>query len=285
MEMSSLKEKIKSYRSDVKPIWCPGCGDYAVLNSLTTALAELDIPAENVAIASGIGCSGRFPAFTAAYGFHGVHGRPLPLATGMKMANPDLTVFAVGGDGDGFSIGAEHLPHAPRRNVDLTYIVMDNRLYSLTKGQPSPTSPVGMRRKASPYGTVETPLNPMAMMIAYGTSFVAQAFSGKPKEMTKIIEEAILHKGFSFVHVLSPCVTFYDTYRQFRSMVASLPEDYDPTDQVEAFRLALDESKLYIGVFYKREDDVPYHERLNAVRPEQRTRDQLMRELIEYYRP
>ncbi len=281
----NIKERAKTYRSDVKPIWCPGCGDYAVLNSLTTALAELEIPPEMVAIASGIGCSGRFPAFTSAYGFHGVHGRPLPLATGMKMANPELTVFAVGGDGDGFSIGAGHLPHAARRDVDLTYIVMDNRLYSLTKGQPSPTSPVGTKRKASPYGTVETPLNPMAMMIAYGATFVAQAFSGKPKEMTQVIEEAIQHKGFSFVHVLSPCVTFYDTYRQFRAIATPVPEGHDYTDQVKAFELALDESKLYLGVFYKKEDTIPFHERLNSVRPEQRDRVTLMRELIDYYRP
>jgi 2-oxoglutarate ferredoxin oxidoreductase subunit beta len=252
-----LPEEVKltpaEYKSEVKPIWCPGCGDFGVLASFYNALSELRIDPARAVIASGIGCSGRFPAFVEAYGFHGVHGRVLPLATGIKMGNPDLVVIAVGGDGDAFSIGAGHLPHAARRNVDITYIVMDNEIYGLTKGQPSPTSPLGLERKASPYGHVENPINPILMALAYDASFVARGFSSRPKEVTELIKQGIMHKGFAFIQVLSPCVTFYDTYKRFREITAPLPPDHDPTDRLAAMRLAMDEETLYLGVFYKKE--------------------------------
>jgi 2-oxoglutarate ferredoxin oxidoreductase subunit beta len=241
------------YKSEVKPIWCPGCGDFGVLASFYNALSELRIDPARAVIASGIGCSGRFPAFVEAYGFHGVHGRVLPLATGIKMGNPDLVVCAVGGDGDAFSIGAGHLPHAARRNVDITYIVMDNEIYGLTKGQPSPTSPLGMERKASPYGSVESPINPVLMALAYDASFVARGFSSRPKEVTELIKQGITHKGFAFIQIFSPCVTFYDTYKHFREVTAPLPADHDPTDKLAAIRLAMSEEPLYLGVFYKKE--------------------------------
>lgn len=239
------------YKSDVKPIWCPGCGDFGVLSSFYKALADLEIPPEQAVIASGIGCAGRFPAFVEAYGFHGVHGRALPLATGIKMANPELVVCAVGGDGDAFSIGGGHVPHAARRNIDITYIVMDNEIYGLTKGQPSPTSPIGMERKASPYGSIESPLNPILMALAYNASFVARGFSAKPRELTELIKMALLHKGFSFVQIYSPCVTFYDTYEHFKRVTAPLPANHDPQDRGRAMQLALDDQTLYLGVFYK----------------------------------
>lgn len=242
---------ILDYRSNVRPIWCPGCGDFGVLSSFLKALTDLDIAPERVAIASGIGCSSRFPAFVKAYGFHSVHGRALPLATGIKTANPELTVFAMGGDGDFFSIGAGHLPHAARRNVDITCIVMDNEIYGLTKGQPSPTSPLGMTRKASPYGSIDRPLNPIAMALSYDTSFIARAFSARPQEMTEIIKKAIQHKGFSFIQVLSPCITFFDSYRLFRDITANLPQDHDVGDKMKAMALALDEERLYLGIFYQ----------------------------------
>ena len=187
------------YRSSVRPVWCPGCGHYGVLNSFYSAIAELDLPPEQIAIASGIGCSGRFPAFVHAYGFHGVHGRALPLATGIKLGNPELTVLAVGGDGDAYSIGAGHFPHAARRNINITYIVMDNRIYGLTKGQPSPTSPEGMKLKASPYGSTDTPLRPVTSALAYNASFVARGFSAWSRELTEILVQAIQHPGFAFV--------------------------------------------------------------------------------------
>lgn len=243
--------KVSDYKSDLKPIWCPGCGDFGVLSAFYKALVELGIPGHRVAIASGIGCSGRFPAFVKAYGFHGVHGRVLPLATGIKLGNPELTVFAMGGDGDAFSIGAGHLPHACRRNVDITYIVMDNEIYGLTKGQPSPTSPLGMEKKASPYGTVDQPVNPLLMVLAYDATFVARGFSARPKELTDLIVRAVRHKGFSFIQVISPCVTFFDTYDHFKRITADLPPDHDPTDRLAAMKLAMDTQTLYLGVFYE----------------------------------
>jgi 2-oxoglutarate/2-oxoacid ferredoxin oxidoreductase subunit beta len=241
------------FKSDVKPIWCPGCGDFGVLSAFYKALADLGIPPEQAVIASGIGCSGRFPAFVESYGFHGVHGRVLPLATGIKMANPDLYVCAVGGDGDAFSIGGGHVPHAARRNVDITYIVMDNEIYGLTKGQPSPTSPLGMERKASPYGSIEAPLNPVLMALAYNASFVARGFSARPKEVVDLIKMALMHKGFAFLQILSPCVTFNDTYEHFKQVTLPLPADHNIADRTRAMALALDEKNMYLGVFYKAE--------------------------------
>ncbi len=257
--------KVKDLKSDVKPIWCPGCGDYGVYNALLKAMTDLKLDPAHVAIASGIGCSGRFPAFVNTYGFHGVHGRVLPLATGIKLANPELTVFAVGGDGDAFSIGAGHLPHAARRNVDITYVVMDNEIYGLTKGQPSPTSPLGMEKKASPYGTYDIPLNPIAMVLSYGATFVARGFSSQPRELTELIKRGVQHPGFSFIQVMSPCVTFYDTYAHFKEITAPVPESHDTTDQVAAVRLALETNVQYLGVFYE-QSGVPHHAHVSEVR-------------------
>lgn len=253
------------YKSEVKPVWCPGCGHFGVLSAFYRTLAELNIPPEQAVIASGIGCSGRFPAFVEAYGFHGVHGRALPLATGIKLANPDLVVCAVGGDGDAFSIGAGHVPHAARRNVDIKYIVMDNEIYGLTKGQPSPTSPLAMERKAAPYGTIESPLNPVLMALAYNASFVARGFSARPKEVVDLMKMALTHKGFAFLQILSPCVTFNDTYEHFKRVCLPLPGDHDATDRARAMTLALDEQNLYLGVFYNVERP-SYAEGVRAVR-------------------
>jgi len=251
----AMKLTVQHFRSGVKPIWCPGCGDFSVLSSFYKTLVDLNLPSEKVAIASGIGCSGRFPAFVKAYGFHGVHGRAVPLATGMKLARPDLNVFAVGGDGDGFSIGGGHLPHAARRNVDITYIVMDNEIYGLTKGQPSPTSAIGMKKKASPYGTFDQPLNPLLMALSYGTTFVARGFSSKPKQLTELIKRGTQHKGFSIIQVISPCVSFNNLYDHFKVVTKEVPEDHDPADKAAAIKLALDTETIYIGVFY--EEDRP----------------------------
>ncbi len=253
------------YKSDVHPIWCPGCGDFGVLSSFYKAISELHVPPEQLVVASGIGCSGRFPAFVNAYGFHGTHGRVLPLATGIKMAHPELMVVAVGGDGDAFSIGMGHFPHAVRRNVDITYIVMDNEIYGLTKGQPSPTSPVGMERKASPYGTVDQPLDPIQMALAYNASFVARGFSSKPKETVELIKQAITHKGFSFVQILSPCVTFYDTYDHFKKLTQPLPANHDPSDRVKAMQLAMVQDAMYLGIFYQQPRST-YDENYRAIR-------------------
>jgi len=254
-QKTAMKLTVQHYRSGVKPIWCPGCGDYSVLSSFFKALVELKLPSENVVVASGIGCSGRFPAFVKAYGFHGVHGRAVPLATGVKLARPDLHVFAVGGDGDGFSIGGGHLPHVARRNVDITYIVMDNEIYGLTKGQPSPTSQLGMKKKAAPYGTFDQPLNPLLMVLSYGATFVARGFSSKPKQLAELIKRGTQHKGFSIIQVISPCVAFNNLYDHFKGIALEIPEDHDPTNKAAAIELALDTENLYLGVFY--EEDRP----------------------------
>jgi 2-oxoglutarate ferredoxin oxidoreductase subunit beta len=199
MESCAQKKKsykAKDYKSDLKPIWCPGCGDYTVLNSITRALAELALPPEEVAVVSGIGCSSRIPAYTSVYGFHGVHGRALPVATGLKLARPDLTVLVTGGDGDGFSIGGNHFLHACRRNVDLTYIVMDNQVYGMTKGQASPTTaPDWEGSKLTPEGTGINPFQPLVVGLASGANFIARVSASDPINMAQIIVEAIRHPG------------------------------------------------------------------------------------------
>ena len=173
----------QEYKTDEHPIWCPGCGDFGVLDSLYKALAGLKVHTRDLVVVSGIGCSGRTPGFIKSYGFHSLHGRVLPVALGVRLANPALTVIGVGGDGDGFAIGGGHIPHAARRNIDMAYIIMDNSIYGLTKGQCSPTSPTGLQTGSTPYGNIEQPLNPLAMVIAYGATFVGQGYSGKPREL------------------------------------------------------------------------------------------------------
>jgi 2-oxoglutarate ferredoxin oxidoreductase subunit beta len=248
--MVAIPEKAQDYRSDVDPIWCPGCGDFGVLKAVSEALVQHRVPPHRVVIVSGIGCSGRFPAFLKCYGFHGVHGRVLPTATGIAIANPELTVIGVGGDGDGLSIGAGHLPHAARRNADLTYLLLDNEVYGLTKGQASPTSLVGLRTRSSPYGTYEAPLNPIAMAIVYNASFVGRGFSGRPKELAQLITEAIGHPGFAFIQVISPCVTFNNIYKSIAPRVKPIPPDHPLDDRMRALELAYDEETIWIGVFY-----------------------------------
>ncbi len=250
MEIQNLTAK--DYKSDLKPIWCPGCGDYGVLNALYQALAKLQIPTHQLAVISGIGCSSRLPGYMKTYGFNSVHGRVLPVATGAKMANLDTTVIAVGGDGDGFSIGSGHIPHAARKNIDITYIVMNNSIYGLTKGQASPTSPLGLKTKTTAYGNMEAPINPVRMMISYNTSFVARAFSGYPKESAEILSHAIAHKGFSFVEFLSPCPTFMgrDQFTMIKEQSSFIDDSHDPSDEVAAFDIANSDDHLKLGIIY-----------------------------------
>jgi len=229
----------QSYKTDEHPIWCPGCGDFGVLASLYNSLAGLKIQPKDLVVVSGIGCSGRTPGFIKSYGFHTLHGRVLPVALGVKLANPALHVIGVGGDGDGFAIGGGHIPHAARRNPDLAYLIMDNSTYGLTKGQYSPTSPPGFQAGSTPYGNIEQPLNPLAMLIAYGATFVAQGYSGKPRELADLITRAIEHQGFAFVNILSPCITFYNTYKVIPPRLAEVPKEHDVADQAKAFALAL----------------------------------------------
>lgn len=260
--------KPSDYRG-IKPIWCPGCGDYAILNAVLQVLATNQVDPARLAIVSGIGCSGRFPAFVRSYGFHGVHGRVLPVATGLKLARPDLTVIGVGGDGDGLAIGMGHLPHAVRRNVDITYLLFDNHIYGLTKGQPSPTTEVGHKTHASPYGVAEYPLNPLALALISGATFVARGFSSHTKHLADVIERALKHRGFSFVQIMTPCVTFNDMYKVWKEQAYEVGPDHDVTDVQAALRLAIGAERLPIGVFYQVEKPT-YLDRLvaGARRPE-----------------
>ncbi len=239
----------KDYKSAYKPIWCPGCGDYSVLGAITKAFAMVQVRPENIAVVSGIGCSSRIPAYTSCYGFHGVHGRSLAAATGLKVARPELTVLVASGDGDGYSIGGNHFLHACRRNVDLTYIVMDNHVYGMTKGQPSPTTEPDWDSKLSPGGTGVRPFNPLVIALASGANFVARAFSGDPNGTADIIAQAIRHPGFSFVEILSPCVTFRPEQRSWKEQARPAPVGPTSDSARAAHRLMTDDG-FNIGVLY-----------------------------------
>lgn len=253
----------RDYKSDVKPVWCPGCGDYSVLSAITKAMAELSVPPENVALVSGIGCSSRIPAYTNVFGFHGVHGRALPIATGLKISRPELTVIASGGDGDGFSIGGNHFMHACRRNVDMTYIVMDNEVYGMTKGQASPTTaPDWEKSKLTPEGTGINPFRPLVIALASGANFIARSFSGDPNHSARMIAEAIRHPGFSFVQILSPCVTFRPEQRDWKAGIRQAPVDAT-TDAARAARRLMTDDGFNIGVLF-RGDRKPFQRSMKA---------------------
>jgi 2-oxoglutarate/2-oxoacid ferredoxin oxidoreductase subunit beta len=240
----------KDFQSDYKPVWCAGCGDFGVLNALTKAMAALKLRPENVAMIAGIGCSSRIPAYTSAYGFHGVHGRALPLATGLAVSRPDLTVIASGGDGDGFSIGGNHFLHACRRNANLSYLVMDNSVYGMTKGQASPTTECDWTgSKLSPQGTHQPPLRPLELALAAGAPFIARAFSNSPNELARIISEAIAFEGFAFVQILSPCITFRPEQLGWKKRVH---EGFEPTDdRAAAFAALADDDGFTTGILYR----------------------------------
>jgi 2-oxoglutarate ferredoxin oxidoreductase subunit beta len=259
-----LEEKLKeikgtgrlSYRSKALPTWCPGCGYFSMTEGLTLALNQLGLANKDVVIVSGIGCASRFPFFMDTYGFHTLHGRTLPVATGIKMANDKLTVIAIGGDGDGFAIGGGHIPHAARRNVDMTYLLFDNGIYGLTKGQVSPTSVMGFKTKTSPYENRDVPLNPLMMLLSYRASWVGQAYAGQPHHLTDMIVEALAHPGFSYLHILSPCVTFDKTSKTYQNLdmaVRDLPAEHDSTNLVAALAQAIDVETPALGVYYREE--------------------------------
>jgi 2-oxoglutarate ferredoxin oxidoreductase subunit beta len=250
---------VKDYKSDVKPVWCPGCGDFGVLSAAYKALAQLQTQRKDVVVVSGIGCSSRTPYFMSTYGFHSVHGRSLPVATGIKLANPDLTVLVMAGDGDLMAIGAGHFPHAASRNINLTCVMMDNQTYGLTKAQASPTSFIGQKTKSTPYGVISKPVKPVLVALTAGATFVARGYSAKPNDLTQLILQGIRHKGFSFLHVQSPCAEFFNTYDYYDEHVTSLPEDWNKHDLGGAISMAASEEKVHLGVFY--EEDRPVFER------------------------
>ncbi len=263
MTTATLTYTPKSYKSDLKPIWCPGCGDFGVLSALYKAMAQCQLDPNNTVVVSGIGCSSRLPGFVSTYGFHSVHGRALPVATGIKASRPELNVIVVGGDGDGYSIGGGHLPHAARRNLNMTYLIMNNNTYGLTKGQVSPTSMIPRassnpkidpkRWRTTPYGMVEDHLDPLALAVAADCSFVARGFSYKPNVLADILVQAISHKGFSLIDAFSPCPTMNQdqTDDYYKNMTFDIPADHDPSNKTAAFALATHPTGYPIGVIYK----------------------------------
>lgn len=251
----------KEFKAEIPPDWCPGCGDFGVLNVLQRACAELELQPHEIMVVSGIGCSSNLPGFFRSYGIHSLHGRALAVATGCKLANHGMTVIATGGDGDGYGIGLNHFIQAMRRNINITYIVMNNEIYGLTTGQCSPTSATGMKTKTTPHGNLEGMLNPMALAMASGCGYVARGFSGDIKHLTKLYTEAIQHPGFALVDVFSPCVTFNkeNTYNWFRDRVYRLEDkNHDPTDYHAAMDRAMEwGEKIPIGLLYKNTNPRP----------------------------
>ena len=259
-DLTAKKEKLPEYSANdfkgkVDPDWCAGCGDFGVLNSLKKACSELGLKPHQILNVSGIGCSSNFPGYFNAYGMHTLHGRSLAVATGAKMANHELTVIATGGDGDGYGIGGNHFTHTARRNVDLTYIVMDNQIYGLTTGQISPTSRLGAKTKSTPHGSVEMPINPLTSAIMNGATFVARGFSGDTKQLTDLMKQAIEHKGFAHINVLSPCITFNhdNDFPFFKPRVRKLEEEgHDAGDWKAACEKAMEWGEnIYTGVFFQ----------------------------------
>jgi len=250
----------KDFKGEIHPDWCPGCGDFGVLNCVQKALADMGLRQHQVAVVSGIGCSSNLPGFINTYGMHTLHGRSLPNAQGFKLAHHDMTVIAVGGDGDGYGIGVGHLIHALRRNIDMTYIVMNNSIYGLTTGQTSPTSGFGMKTKSTPFGNPEVPLNPITLALGAGASFVARAFSGNPKQAVEIYKAAIQHRGFALVDTFSPCVTFnkVNTAQFYRDNTYDLnAEGHDKANLEAAFKVASQDTyatgRIATGIIYQNE--------------------------------
>lgn len=285
--MSQEKIRWQDYKSHLHPVWCPGCGHFGVLNGIYQALSKLQIPQHKISFISGIGCSSRIPGYTKTYSFNTIHGRALPIASGVKIANPDLNVIVATGDGDCMAIGASHFPHTSKRNVDITVIMMDNGIYGLTKGQTSPTTPFDLKTKSSPFGNPEEPLNPIAFALSYNSSFVARSFSGNIPHLTEVISEGIMHKGFSFIQVLSPCVTYRgkELFALYKEICKPLSTEHSPEDKISAYNYAEDLNTLWIGVFYKKRRET-LEERIKRISDiAQEVAPKEKEELLEKYLP
>ena len=248
--------------------WCPGCGDFAVRRALESAMSDrmtnYEIPIENNVVVAGIGCSGNLVHLLEGdqpYGFHGIHGRSLPIAMGVKMGRPDLNVVVVAGDGDFLSIGMEHIAPQAARNLDICAVIMDNAVYGLTKGQSSPTTELGETTSSTPYGKMEASVNPLALYLTLGVSFIASGFSGKPRELADLITQGMEHPGFAVVHVQSPCTTYNNTYQILKGnprkgiapVLWDLPEDHDAADYDDAHS-AIRSGGIPVGVIYRDTD-------------------------------
>ena len=253
---------LNDYNNNSKPAWCPGCGDFGILNAVKKTLVELGRAPHEIVLVSGIGQASKLPHYLSCNAFDGLHGRLLPAAQGVKITNKDLTVIAVGGDGDNYGEGGNHFIHAIRRNVDITLLVHNNQIYGLTKGQASPTTGLGMVTKVQHYGVLLAPFNPLAVAISLDCGFVARSFAGNPEHLTNTIKQAVNHNGFALVDILQPCVTFnkVNTSKWYRERVYDVNKEsgYDPTDRLKAFAKSLEFSdKIPMGLIYKK-DKISY---------------------------
>lgn len=259
----------EKFSTKAQPTWCPGCGDFGILMAVKHALAELEVEQHKVVMVGGIGCSGKMPYWVHVNAFAALHGRALPVATGIKLANDELTVLVNGGDGDGYGIGVGHLVHALRRNLDITYLVHNNQVYGLTKGQTSPTSDHGFKTNSTPEGVIEEPVNPMALALSSHGTFVARGYAGDVPHLTELVVKAVKHKGFALVDILQPCYTFNhtNTYDWYGSKIYKLEDtDYLPNNKEKAFAKALEWTpRIPIGILYQ-EKHQTYEEQLPEIK-------------------
>lgn len=298
--------KLTDVKTDVHNDWCPGCGDFGILSAVQMALAEMNVEPHRVTVVSGIGCSGKTPHYVRTYGVHTLHGRSLPFATGIKLANPDLEVIACGGDGDGMGIGAGHFVNSGRRNIDMTYIIFDNGVYGLTKGQASPTLKLGMKTKSLPKPNINQGINPLMLAIAAGYTFVARGYAYDVRHLKDLIRKGVQHKGFAFIDVLQPCPTYNDiltkeywsgedlrdaagkpmprTYKLEQEGYDGVVHDGNEQEMEDRVKQAVVKSfefgnRTPIGVFYQNEHIPTYEDRLSQRMPTYRKNNPAMQEI------
>lgn len=260
---------LQDFKTSEKSWWCPGCGDFGVLAAMQRALVAVGAEPSTTALVAGIGCSGKLGNYINSYNIHVTHGRTLPAALGVKLANRDLLVLAAGGDGDAYAIGMGHFMHALRRNVDMTYIVMDNHIYGLTKGQTSPTSDSGFQTKTTPQGSIDRPVHPLMLAVSAGATFVAQGFSSWQPQLASLIQRGIEHPGFALINVISPCVTYnkVNTYDWYKKMLANLEDDpaYNPHNRAQALARLDATDEMVTGIIYQ-EESLPYENQVEGFR-------------------
>ena len=274
------------YHSDYPNQWCPGCGNFGILDAMKSALAALDLSPEKILIVSGIGQAAKTPHFLQCNCFHSLHGRALPIATGAKIANHHMTVIVSTGDGDCYGEGGNHFMHAIRRNIDVTVLAHNNRVYGLTKGQASPTSMEGMQTKIQPGGVIAGAFNPLAVALSLGAGFVARGFSGEGDQLSDLIQAGIRHGGFALIDILQPCVSFnrFNTHKWYKDRVAPIAETQDETDLIAALQLALGaEDRIPTGIYYRREAP-SYTDRIDKLKDkplvDHRYRPELLKALL-----
>jgi 2-oxoglutarate ferredoxin oxidoreductase subunit beta len=256
------------FASTEEPTWCKGCGNYGILNAIKMALAEAEIAPHQILICTGIGCGSKLPHYMKVNGFHGLHGRPLPVATGARLYNRELKIMTVHGDGDGYGMGLGHFAHAARRNLDIVDVIQNNRVYGLTRGQYSPTSDLGMRTPTSPQGAIDGPVPPLALAISMGATFVARGYPGDLRHLVWVLGQALQHRGYALIDVLQPCVTFNraSAYAFYNPRVVKLEEtDHDVTDRTAAWERSLEWGEhIPIGIFYRVEGVPTYEEQIQS---------------------